>query len=575
MEFEPFSALKSSSAASSSGEQLGTTSGIKDLDPPSSLSPLDPPQGEKLGLSGLIPSSSSLLDCGAVSLVKSEAESSSFGEKMGSPTMQEPAFLFSGSELDSSSSTFVQGQSITVPQPLACLQSTPIPPFLSKTYDLIDDPSLDPIISWSSSGESFVVWDPMEFTRSVLPRHFKHSNFSSFVRQLNTYVGIAKTQPTSADGFRKIDAERWEFASEAFLRGKKYLLKYIHRRKSHQMLQIGHSAGLSIEVAMSGLQSEAEKLRKDKSVLLKDARKLQQEHLMTVTRMERVNQRLHSAEQRQKQMVSFLAKVLQNPVFLAHLHQQDQHELGAKRVKRKFLKQKQVGPRKMGSPMEVQIVKYKPSRGEAAVSTMKLQDMDPETGKQLPEYPLQDMICSLGLDSVTGAQAQAADVAPEELHKESAEASKQIEVQPGLPTMGTSDILFKGKDVLSSAMDVSSSASKFFVSFPDDLSQEKIPSIFTTFVTESICKQEDLWSMGLHAGASQPSASHDVWENILSYDGQELAVAAGLSDFRDLESHQPEEGSEIDRWTTDEISFDDLETQLVQLEEAPSGKMDP
>ncbi|KAL6012130.1 hypothetical protein ACLOJK_002607 [Asimina triloba] len=44
MEFEPFSALKSSSVASSSSEQLGTTSGIKDLDSPSSLSPLDPPK---------------------------------------------------------------------------------------------------------------------------------------------------------------------------------------------------------------------------------------------------------------------------------------------------------------------------------------------------------------------------------------------------------------------------------------------------------------------------------------------------------------------------------------------------
>ncbi|KAL6005323.1 hypothetical protein ACLOJK_005888 [Asimina triloba] len=129
MEFEPFSALKSSGAASSSSEQLGTTSGIKDLDSPSSLSPLDPPQGEKLGLSGLIPSSSSLLDCGTVSLVKSKAESSSFEEKMGSPTMQELVFLFSGFELDSSepkvvpfppqwataSSAFVEGQSITIP----------------------------------------------------------------------------------------------------------------------------------------------------------------------------------------------------------------------------------------------------------------------------------------------------------------------------------------------------------------------------------------------------------------------------------------------------------------------------
>lgn len=79
---------------------------------------------------------------------------------------------------------------VGVPQPLQCLQETPVPPFLSKTFDLVDDPALDLIISWGSAGASFVVWDPVEFSRLVLPRNFKHNNFSSFVRQLNTYVGI-------------------------------------------------------------------------------------------------------------------------------------------------------------------------------------------------------------------------------------------------------------------------------------------------------------------------------------------------------------------------------------------------
>ncbi|PIN10257.1 hypothetical protein CDL12_17158 [Handroanthus impetiginosus] len=77
-----------------------------------------------------------------------------------------------------------------VPRPMESLHETPIPPFLSKTYDLVDDPSLDYIISWGEKGDSFVVWDPVEFARMILPRNFKHNNFSSFVRQLNTYVGI-------------------------------------------------------------------------------------------------------------------------------------------------------------------------------------------------------------------------------------------------------------------------------------------------------------------------------------------------------------------------------------------------
>lgn len=63
-----------------------------------------------------------------------------------------------------------------------------LPPFLAKTYEMVEDPSSDSVVSWSSSNKSFVVWDPTEFARDLLPRFFKHSNFSSFIRQLNTYV---------------------------------------------------------------------------------------------------------------------------------------------------------------------------------------------------------------------------------------------------------------------------------------------------------------------------------------------------------------------------------------------------
>nr|CAB3449917.1 unnamed protein product [Digitaria exilis] len=77
----------------------------------------------------------------------------------------------------------------TPPRPLeALLQGSQLPPFLSKTYDLVSEPALDRVISWGAAGNSFVVWDPSTFARDVLPHNFKHNNFSSFVRQLNTYV---------------------------------------------------------------------------------------------------------------------------------------------------------------------------------------------------------------------------------------------------------------------------------------------------------------------------------------------------------------------------------------------------
>ena len=63
-------------------------------------------------------------------------------------------------------------------------------PFLTKTYQLVDDPCTDHIVSWGDDETTFVVRRPPEFARDLLPNYFKHNNFSSFVRQLNTYVRI-------------------------------------------------------------------------------------------------------------------------------------------------------------------------------------------------------------------------------------------------------------------------------------------------------------------------------------------------------------------------------------------------
>ncbi|KAL0027849.1 hypothetical protein WJX77_010453 [Trebouxia sp. C0004] len=99
------------------------------------------------------------------------------------------------------------------------MMGTPAP-FLRKTYDIVDDTSSNSVVSWASGGNSFVVWKPAEFARDLLPKFFKHNNFSSFVRQLNTY------------GFRKIDSDAWEFANESFVKNDKEALIGIQRRKA-------------------------------------------------------------------------------------------------------------------------------------------------------------------------------------------------------------------------------------------------------------------------------------------------------------------------------------------------------
>ncbi|XP_057948294.1 heat stress transcription factor B-4b-like [Malania oleifera] len=99
-------------------------------------------------------------------------------------------------------------------------------PFLLKTYDLLEEGEAhggrdggEKIVTWNAEGTGFVVWCPAEFSEIVLPKYFKHNNFSSFVRQLNTY------------GFKKAASKRWEFQHEKFQRGRRHLLAEISRKK--------------------------------------------------------------------------------------------------------------------------------------------------------------------------------------------------------------------------------------------------------------------------------------------------------------------------------------------------------
>ncbi|EFJ28302.1 hypothetical protein SELMODRAFT_93081, partial [Selaginella moellendorffii] len=165
-------------------------------------------------------------------------------------------------------------------QPDAALSSAAPPPFLTKTYDMIDDPDSDAIVSWTGKGNSFVVWNPLDFSRDLLPKYFKHNNFSSFVRQLNTY------------GFRKVDPDRCEFANEGFRRGERHLLKNIHRKKPTSQGHSQHQPGQSTEVGKLGLEGEVDRLNRDKNVLMLELVRLRQQQQQTERELQVMGQRL-------------------------------------------------------------------------------------------------------------------------------------------------------------------------------------------------------------------------------------------------------------------------------------------
>ncbi|OAD65419.1 heat shock factor-type transcription factor, partial [Phycomyces blakesleeanus NRRL 1555(-)] len=106
-----------------------------------------------------------------------------------------------------------------------------VPAFLNKLYNMVEDPGSDDLIRWATDGTSFIVARHVDFAKRVLPRFFKHSNFSSFVRQLNMY-GFHKV-PHLQQGVLQADdeSEQWEFSNPHFQRNQPDLLLLVTRKK--------------------------------------------------------------------------------------------------------------------------------------------------------------------------------------------------------------------------------------------------------------------------------------------------------------------------------------------------------
>ncbi|KAI6028798.1 hypothetical protein F5J12DRAFT_807770 [Pisolithus orientalis] len=101
--------------------------------------------------------------------------------------------------------------------------------FVTKLYQMINDPKSRHYIAWTEHGTSFVVCNVGEFSRSILGPHFKHNNFSSFVRQLNMY-GFHKINRTPRAQRTSTSSQTWEFSHPKFLRERPDLLDTIKRK---------------------------------------------------------------------------------------------------------------------------------------------------------------------------------------------------------------------------------------------------------------------------------------------------------------------------------------------------------
>ena len=100
------------------------------------------------------------------------------------------------------------------------------PNFLLKLYHILETPEYKDIIHWNDNGKSFIVQNLHDFTENILPKYYKHNNYSSFVRQLNMYDFHKK---------RNVKNEHI-FQHKNFIKGEKDLIKTIKRKNKKELL---------------------------------------------------------------------------------------------------------------------------------------------------------------------------------------------------------------------------------------------------------------------------------------------------------------------------------------------------
>ncbi|KAH7096799.1 hypothetical protein BKA62DRAFT_624611 [Auriculariales sp. MPI-PUGE-AT-0066] len=106
--------------------------------------------------------------------------------------------------------------------------NAPASEFVTRLHKMLEQNLYPGVIEWMSGGDAFAVKDVGAFVTVVTPRQFKHSNFASFVRQLNKY-DFHKIK-ASDDELGLDGKQAWVFKHPHFRRGDTKVLDHIKRK---------------------------------------------------------------------------------------------------------------------------------------------------------------------------------------------------------------------------------------------------------------------------------------------------------------------------------------------------------
>jgi len=187
-----------------------------------------------------------------------------------------------------------------------------LPMFLTKTYHMIDRCDSD-VATWSNAGDNFVVKDVEKFAKTILPMYFKHSNFSSFARQLNFYgFRKLKAEPILTADYDARTASYVRFYHEKFQKDKPELLYFIKRATK---------SDIQSKDDVESLRNEVQQLHETiLNIQTECDRKIQRMHLEFSSRITMLQQQQHS----QNAVQSLTTPINQH--FQGHLMLQSQQD---------------------------------------------------------------------------------------------------------------------------------------------------------------------------------------------------------------------------------------------------------
>jgi len=316
------------------------------------------------------------------------------------------------------------------------------------------------------------------------------------------------------------------------------------------------------------LDPELHTLRREKNALLEEVARLKQEHRQTIEQMSTLNHRLESAEDRQKQMVSFLAKLLQNPSFVRQLKlHREQKEIDSIRVKRKFPKHVPHSSIESGESSS----QHGGDSGSQFPASSPMDTSAHDDIAELQNFLLEDDDLNFGMDPDNigldrveqpddiGVLVQSFDT-QEELELSS--GAQLLEMPPASgplgqdPTIGRS----KGKSVLCPGLDATSSEASYLGSISDTMGALS-GTMLGTASTMMDADEEQMWGVDASAPLqSTCSGSSQQTFCSLACDPYLMDIANKPDKFWDLDFQTLDQGD----LPLDKCAIDDPTLQQQQ-----------